>query len=184
MPPPDEEINPLAAALRRLAPQPAAFSRDALLFNAGKAAAVPRVPAWAWPTATGLFAGVSLVLGAFLLSPAEPGVQYVTVPQTVYVDRVVEVRVPAPASASATAEMAQEETGPDSAEARRMWQVRREVLRWGVEMLPKSKASAGPVSPPRDVQRGSFAPPGSFAIPGLPAPKKKYTPSAFEEELE
>jgi len=180
-------MTPLADALRRLAPQPAAFSRDALLFAAGKAAGAPRLPAWAWPSATGLFASVSLVLGAFLLSPADLTVQYVNVPQTVYVDRVTEVRVPPPSPPPSpppelVVDVAVDDDGPNAAEARRMWQVRQDVLRWGVDMLPKSKAAGG-ASP--SAGRGvPFAPPGSFAVPGFPAPKKKPVVSPFEEELE
>ena len=62
---PGSDLAPFADALKRLAPQPPHLSRDALLFEAGKAAAGPRLAPWVWPSATGTFAALSLVLAAF-----------------------------------------------------------------------------------------------------------------------
>src|SRR5262245_12822464 len=84
---PGSDLAPFADALKRLAPQPAHLSRDALLFEAGKAAASSRLPLWAWPAATAVFAGLSLVLAAFLVSPSDPIVRYE--------DRIVYIPQPA-----------------------------------------------------------------------------------------
>ena len=81
------DLSPFADALKQLAPQPAHLSRDALLFAAGKAAGGSRIPPWLWPTATGSFAALSLVLAGFLVSPSPAGMQYVERPQVVYVER-------------------------------------------------------------------------------------------------
>ena len=80
MPDRPDDLNPIADALARLAPQPPTLSRDALLFAAGQAAAAPRTPAWVWPSAAAFFACLSLVLTAFLLSPGTGSgeVRYVT----------------------------------------------------------------------------------------------------------
>ncbi len=183
---PPDDPTPMADALRRLAPQPATFSRDALLFAAGKAAAQPLVPAWVWPSATGLFASATVILGGFLFSPSRPEVQYVEIPKVVYVERFVEVKVPVPESPATPVNIDpfQEETSPDNSEARRMWQVRKEVLRWGVEMLPRSNAAGGSDVTVKEPNRGMFSPPGSFAIPGLPFRKNKPAPSPLDEDLE
>ena len=185
---PFDDSSPIADALRRLSPQPAAFSRDALLFAAGKAAAAPRTPAWFWPSATALFAGVTVVLACFLAFPADAGTRYVNVPQTVYVDRIVEIRVPVPDSSAVpvAADIAPEESGIDAEESRRQWKIRNEVLRHGVEMLPRSNDNTifpkAPVPPVRPSDRGIFAHPSTpFGIPGLNIPKPKPRPSPFDD---
>lgn len=58
-----EELTPLEAALAELAPVPARLDRDAVMYAAGRAAAPRR---WLWPTATGFFALLSLILAVRL----------------------------------------------------------------------------------------------------------------------
>src|SRR5262245_32528489 len=82
---PNSDLAPFADALKRLAPQPTQLSRDALLFAAGKAVASGPFR-WAWPASSAMFAGLSFVLAAFLMSPDAP--------RTQYVDRVVYVEQP------------------------------------------------------------------------------------------
>lgn len=176
--PPD--LGPFADALRRLAPQPAELSRDALLFAAGKAAAAPGRAPWLWPSATAFFAAASLVLAAFLASPGEPA------------GETVVVYVPQPAPAPAAAEPAPQPPEPvakpksrsaEETEAARMAQVRKDVLRWGVDMLPESKADADtrpPALAADDLRRWLELPPGTLAYPGLQP--KKLAPKSDEEE--
>jgi hypothetical protein len=169
------DLSPFADALKLLAPQPANLSRDALLFAAGKAAGGSHLPPWLWPTATGSFAALSLVLAGFLVSPAPASVQHVDRPQVVYVDRYSEPAVP-PDSTSASIERPQTKSRGDDAasDTARMLQVRRDVFRFGIDMLPESKSAGGGTS--QDVAASELKhwlnlPPGTFASPGL-QPKK------------
>jgi hypothetical protein len=174
---PTPDLGPFAEALRRLDPQPPNLSRDALLFAAGQAAARPRVAPWVWPSVAAGFAGLSLVLGAFAVSPGGPGhVQYVSVPQPappaagpIYPPEPIDVATTAPTSPKEKARSAEDE------EAVRMLQVRRDVLRWGVDMLPESRSPGGP-GPSQDVAAREVThwlhlPPGTFALPSV-QPKK------------
>ena len=182
---PAPDLGPFADALKRLDPQPPHLSRDALLFAAGQAAAQPRLNGWLWPSVAAGFAALSLVLGAFLVSPDNREIQYGYVPPT---------GSPAPAGRSAPdlepAGMPTSLEGParpkkaparsaEDEETARMLQVRRDVLRWGVDMLPepKSPASRGP-SPDvvaRELNRWLNLPPGTFTShhfqPKKPDPK-------------
>jgi hypothetical protein len=161
---PASDLGPFADALKRLAPQPAHLSRDALLFAAGKAAVSPRLK-WAWPSATAVFAGISFVLAAFLMSPDSPRVQYK--------DRIVYVNQPGESDGSprmatkpapAKPKVSESEDLSDAAKA---YQVRRDVLRWGIDMLPESKSDGGrsPGVAQRDLPRWLDLPPGAYAIP-------------------
>lgn len=174
--PPD--LGPFADALRQLAPQPPELSRDALLFAAGKAAATPGRPPWLWPSATAFFAAVSLVLAAFLASPSDREVQTV----------VVYVPQPAPAAPVEPAPPPPEPVAKpkarsaDDSEAARMAQVRKDVLRWGVDMLPESKADARPPAlAADDLRRWLELPPDVLAHPGL-LPKKAAPKSGEEDD--
>ena len=167
-----DDLTPFADALRLLTPQPPVLSRDALLFAAGKAAGRPRP--WLWPSAAGAFAALSAVLAGFLASPVAPVVHYVELERIVYIERPAAERVetaePTPPAVNLTAS-----TDDESRERLRLLQVRRDVLRWGVEMLPESKPSAGP-SPDvvaRDLTNWLNLPAGTFALPAqlkTPAP--------------
>jgi hypothetical protein len=165
---PDEnDLTPFADALKRLDPQPANLSRDALLFEAGKAAASPRVSGWFWQSTTATFAGVSFVLAAFLMSPGTPN--------NVYVERPVYVQVPAPGPAAVASVPDHIDALPkprvhdsdESLDTSRALQVRRDVFRWGIEMLPESKPAGGGISQDvaaRKVTHWLNLPPGTFAI--------------------
>jgi hypothetical protein len=167
---PGSDLAPFADALKRLAPQPPELSRDALLFAAGKAAAQPRLGPWFWPSVAAGFAGLSAVLGAFAMSPGGPQyvdrVQYVHVhpPAAAEPSRGREPDVsPEPPRATVRAQPAEE------SEAARMLRVRRDVLRWGIDMLPEPRSAGGP-GPSQDVAARELTrwlnlPPGTFALP-------------------
>jgi len=180
MPDPQDDLNPVpdlgpfAEALKALDPQPPELSRDALLFAAGQAAARPRLAPWVWPTVAAGFAALSLVLAAFAVSPGPPGAG----------DRVQVVYMPAPAAAATirpeesirVPEMPAMKPAPkarsaEDLEAARMLQVRRDVLRWGVDMLPEPKSGGGPGPSPdvvaRELNRWLNLPPGTFMSPAL-----------------
>lgn len=169
MPDRPDDLTPFADALARLAPQPPTLSRDALLFAAGRAAAAPRLPGWTWPTAAAFFAGLSLVLTAFLASPGTGGgevrvvTQYVPMPGPV---RIVEEPRPPVPEVLPPAKSKPAESPPD--DTVRMLRVRRDVYRWGLDMLPRSTA-AGPAAPSgvtsRDLDRWLNLPPGTLAFP-------------------
>jgi hypothetical protein len=172
---PASDLAPFADALRRLAPQPAHLSRDALLFEAGKAAAAPKMAGWVWPSVAGSFAALSAVLAAFLVTPdsrAGPEIQY----QYVYVAQPVPAanRDPVPEPVAKPKPPRSE----DLTETARLLRQRRDVLRWGVDMLPESKPAArGPSADvaARELTHWLSLPPGTFALraaqPKKPAPK-------------
>ena len=179
---PASDLAPFADALKRLAPQPPHLSRDALLFEAGKAAVSPRMGPWVWPSIAGSFAALSLVLGAFLIAPGTSEAQYI--------DRTVYVYVPQPAPPSPDPG---DQPGPlarlktprvdDSAETARRLRQRRDVLRWGVDMLPESKPTAPAPSADvtaREVTHWLNLPPGTFALPSM-LPKKPVNKTEGEE---
>jgi hypothetical protein len=174
------DLAPFADALQRLAPQPTHLSRDALLFEAGKAAGTSRVPVWVWPSATGLFAATSLVLAAFLIDP----VTSQPVERVVYIERAAPlpaleeppVHPPVPPEPLPT-------SVDDHSKAARMLQVRRDVLRWGVDMLPESRVES--IARPReesarDLARWLNLPPDTFAHPGF----RLKNPTRIEEDDE
>jgi hypothetical protein len=177
------DLAPFADALKKLAPQPAHLSRDALLFEAGKAAATPRLAGWAWPSTAAAFAGVSFVLGAFLLSSDPP-----TIVQPV--DRVVYVQQPAPPEDALPIPKTHKPESPiapnstasvERSEAARALQVRREVYRWGIDMLPEPKTEGGRSSQDMEASRlrnwlGISS--STYALPSL-QPKK---PAKDEED--
>ena len=175
---PASDLAPFADALKRLAPQPPELSRDALLFAAGKAAAQPRAFPWLWQSTTGLFAALSLVLGAFLISPDAPRVVHDPAPSPTVVYIPEPPRPPQPEADPGTPTKPKARASEEFAETARLLKQRRDVLRWGVDMLPGSKPSAA--SPSGDVAARETThwlklPPGTFAInplqPRKPAPK-------------
>jgi hypothetical protein len=180
---PASDLAPFADALKRLAPQPAHLSRDALLFEAGKAAGAPRVPAWVWPTAAGFFACTTLVLAAFLAAPGESTIPGGPPVANVPPDRLAApdargmiddgnpIEPPAPATKPKKAK-----PDDDSSDQARMLQVRRDVLRWGVDMLPEPKPAASGPSPDvvaSQLRRWLNLPPGTYAFSSAQPNKKK-----------
>jgi len=173
---PASDLAPFADALQKLAPQPSHLSRDALLFAAGKAAGQSKIPVWVWPTATGTFAAISLVLTAFLVSPSETvlpetRVEMVYVPVDPHAPPQPPLPEPKPAPKAKPNPPSEEAT--DIARAMKM---RRDVFRWGVDMLPESKSGGGGSSPDvnaREVTHWLNLPPGTFALPAHQPPKKK-----------
>ena len=174
---PASDLAPFADALKRLAPQPPELSRDALLFAAGQAAAQPRAFPWLWQTTTGVFAATSLVLGAFLIFPDPPHVNYAPAPPTTVT--TLPDRMPPPAAEpDLPATKPKAKSTDEFAETARLLKQRRDVLRWGVDMLPESKPAAGAPSADvaaREVNHWLDLPPGTFlspaAQPKKPAPK-------------
>jgi len=172
---PSSDLAPFADALKRLAPQPAHLSRDALLFEAGKASAHSRIPVWVWPSATALFAALSVVLAGFAAMPSPARVEYVYVqvpqpmPDRPSVDSI-DLEPPPKAARTQSAE---------ELERMRMLQVRRDVLRFGVDMLPEPKPTRR--GPPDQIAAHEVAawlniPPGTFtshrAQPKKPDPEE------------
>jgi hypothetical protein len=173
---PSSDLAPFADALKRLAPQPAHLSRDALLFEAGKASAHSRIPAWVWPSTTALFAALSVVLAGFATSPSTPHIEYV------YVNVPQPMPDPPPSTDTIDRTEAPKAAKPRSAEDHertRMLQVRRDVLRFGVDMLPEPKPTRqGPSADAaaHEVIVWLNLPPGTFAThraqPKKPAPEE------------
>ena len=167
------ELAAIESAMRRLAPQPTTLSRDVLLFEAGKAAAQPRIPAWTWPASTVFFAMLAATLGAFLITPSDRSeIRYQT--QYVFTKELPAAPNDVP---SLTAPSAAEtvKIDPAHADLAKMLRVRRDVLRFGIDALPPSTApddGPSPVLTAKDLNRWLNLPPGTFATPPLPRPKK------------
>jgi len=66
-PPPGRDPDPLAAALARLAPAPAALDRDRLMFQAG--AASRRAVVRLWQATAGFLAAIGFVAGMYFRPP-------------------------------------------------------------------------------------------------------------------
>lgn len=177
---PSPDLAALAESLRSLDPASTTISRDRLLFEAGRAAATPRL-GWLWQGGTVAFAGLSLVLAMFVAFPSAPA--QVIVER----ERIIEVRAPAapksvePPSANSQSrgEVVEHDSKPASNDQRfspesvRMFHVREDVLRFGPEMLPDPQPVEKTVSPPeaRDIERWLEVPPGTFAAPQQKAPR-------------
>lgn len=181
-PPPNLEA--FAQQLKQLTPQHVQLSRDALLFAAGQAAAAPKTSPWLWPSLTGLFAAICLVLTGFLITPSPtPLIQYVDRERIVYVERS-EAEAPAVVVAPplSTQEMISHED-EESQQLAEQLRLRREVLRWGVDMLPKATP---PRVRPKTVSDGELAqwlnvPLGMFST-HRPITPKKTSPKPPEDE--
>lgn len=133
------EREPLESALAGLQPAPAALDRDRLMFAAGQAAAPRR--SWLWPTSAAALVCLSLGLGAALAMRPAP------------VETVRVVYLPAPEPTNVTPPLPVPDrtplpTPPPDADARvadtttlsggDYLQLRRQVLRFGVESLPEA----------------------------------------------
>ncbi|MBO0700823.1 MAG: hypothetical protein J2P46_20680, partial [Zavarzinella sp.] len=115
--------------------------------------------------------------GAFAVSPtgSAPTVVYVQAPPAQLPfrpDGPAGMPEPPPAPSAQPKAIAR---SADDAETVRMMQVKRDVLRWGVDMLPELKSSGGP-GPSQDVAARQLTwwlnlPPGTFALPAI-QPKK------------
>lgn len=182
---PNDDNDPIAEALRKLSPQPPGFSRDALLFAAGKAAGEPRVPVWFWPTTTAVFASATVVLACFLMFPSEPTVRFVNVPQTVYVERTVEIPIPVPENygSQGSQEVSTDDSSVSAEVTRKNWRMRMEALRWGEEMIPRpyTPASPGRQSTPAD-PKVLTAPPTMLGLPGMRLNKPKNSLLSDDED--
>src|SRR5262249_18288191 len=132
--------------------------------------------AWVWPSATGTFAALSLVLAAFLITPDAPAG-----PQIVYAPQPAPPQPPAadPGSPTGAVVKTKERSSEDLTETAALLRQKRDVLRWGVDMLPESKPTAGDRPSAdvtaREVTHWLSLPPGTFALPATqpkkPAPK-------------
>jgi hypothetical protein len=143
---PDEDLTPLESVLQGLRPSSGTLSRDRVLFEAGRSAARP---GRAWPTLAVLSTTVATVLALVLLF-GRPGPQIVE--RTVVVQ--VPVPVPAPPAKEATPEEIEPDLPPPPAAATLgqtdYLQRRREILRWGIDMLPETPSripTAAPLTP-------------------------------------
>src|SRR5262245_682166 len=173
MPEPND-LNPLAAALRDLAPSTGGLNRDRLLFDAGRAAALPAC-SWAWPVTAAGFALLSIVF-AGVLAFNEPRILVVERERPVMVEGpAAPVELPRPEESppspepSPTAVVVHPTEDAYSADTRRMVELRRDMLRWGVEMLPVPRGATAPARRPRDRELEQILrpTPGAFASPYL-----------------
>jgi hypothetical protein len=153
---PTGELAEIERALRDLAPAPPGVSRERLLFEAGRSS-VPPTQRWLWQAVAGGFAILAVGFGSVLAfrAPAteivirdREVVRYVHVP--VPTDSVAKVNRPEPQPSPAPESHGLVRTTDDDSDdpdARRMAQVRRDVLRWGVELLPEARPAPS-VDPP------------------------------------
>ncbi len=173
---PDPELAALLHALRDMAPASGNLSRDRLLFEAGRAS-MRSAQRWVWPAAAAGFALLSVVFAGVLASEE---------PRVLVVERDVPVHVQAssppppvrheapaprldiePSPAQAPAALAQARDDDHAADARRMAALRRDVLRWGADMLPEPRPARNAAPAPHDpeLEDGLRPTPGAFASP-------------------
>lgn len=164
---PASDLAPLADALKSLTPATTGINRDRLLFESGRAAAASRL-AWLWPVAAVAFACVASTLAGVMIFSERP--QQVVVVER---ERIVEVRVPvsddqddSPSPAPGIGEIRHESVSPETVQ---MYQMRRDVLRWGEGMLPPSKPKAqGPAQSAGELERWLDLPKGTLNAPKTP----------------
>jgi hypothetical protein len=143
-----DAFDPLEQTLASLAPLAPMKSRNQLLFEAGRAST--REPyLLVWQCAAVGFGMLSLLLGLFLLWPREPEVMERERIVIQYRDRepqsttsmsdLESVSQPLSPTISAFAVSTEEDTSAE--ETRKMLRMRNEVLRFGVEMLPRPNAT-------------------------------------------
>ncbi len=144
-PRPDPELTQVELALAGLKPA-AALDRDRLMFRAGQAS-VPR-RGWPWPAATATLLVLSVTLGGMLLKRPAPEV----------VVRVVSVPVPVPVpqslppapSPSVEPSVPATKASP-AGDPLEYAQMRKEVLRWGVDALSSRPPMVAVSWPPSTV---------------------------------
>jgi hypothetical protein len=151
----DEGLGALEAALAGLAPAPPALNRDLLLFRAGQESVPRRGRLWPW--ATGLLAATAACLGVALVLRPEPS----AVERVVYIKEQTPPRPPAPVPPPDPAPAQRPDMpaveAPDRVAAEAA-QLRREMLRWGVDGLPLTPA-AGDASGLEGDGKGLVQPP-------------------------
>jgi hypothetical protein len=137
---PERILRELEAALGSLRPLAAEINRDQLMFRAGQRSQPRR---WFWPLATTLMTAATIVLA--LVLAAQPGAQpaervvYVPVKQ-VAPSPPPESDVPSPPVESEV--FTSTETEPEAgAGAANYYSQQRQVMRWGLEGLPKAPAA-------------------------------------------
>jgi hypothetical protein len=136
----EPDLAAVEAALAGLAPAPGGVSRDQVLFRAGQAS-VRR--GWGWPCATGVMTCVAAVLGvALLLRPVPQGAHsthYVLIPAPSLESFPV---APAPTVAREDP-LPPEETEEEMPRLQiSYFKLQDQVLRWGVDALPRPPAPA------------------------------------------
>jgi hypothetical protein len=142
-----DELLPFERALASLAPSPMERSRDQLLFEAGRQTVAPRNLLF-WQVSAGSLGILSLVLALIVLYPTSPTIVY----QDREIVKYVEVPGPGPSDKYVSKDIEDESPIGSRADrqaldnAKKMLQVRNEVLRFGVEMLPPTNYAASPSS--------------------------------------
>lgn len=124
---PEREMKAVEAALSGLMPSPGRFDRDRVLFRAGQNAAPFR---WLWPCVSTALAIVSVGLSITLALRPGP----VVIERIVY--RPVEAPVPPSPPQPPDVELAITEPYP-LRQGPGYYQVRDQVLRWGLAGLPQ-----------------------------------------------
>jgi hypothetical protein len=145
----EKDLSELERTLAGLAPSPAGFDRDRLMFQAGQSAAAPR-RRWLWPSATAVMTTVAACLGGVLLvRPApEQVVRYVHVerdpqPPVISPDKPVQPEKPAP-----PAPVVEPPTAPSTLASHSYWRLQEIVVRHGVDALPDATTPGAPGPPP------------------------------------
>jgi len=163
------ELAQIEGAFSSLNPAATGISRDRLLFEAGRADASRMF--WLWRGAAVGFAGLSLVLAVLVVFPIDRH------PTIVERERIVEVRVPVPAlpepprpSSAPVSDPVRETVQKEPAlspEAVHMFQIRRDVMRWGPDVLPESRPveKLSSDESARELGRWLELPPGVLTAP-------------------
>lgn len=134
--------DPLTERLHSLAPSTGRFTRDRVIFEAGRADG--RRALVGWRIATGICACLTLMLAGWISLRPVP---------TEIIERTVPVMIPSepeetpPEPYPVAPEFTGTYSGPDFSDPqiRRAFQIRRDVLRWGIDHLPAPPRRSEPI---------------------------------------
>jgi hypothetical protein len=135
----DPALSALESKLTSLTPLPSGMDRDYVLYHAGRASA--RGAGWFWPSATGFLFVVTVALSFALLyrpvQPIDPVIQ----------ERTVYLPAPTPPVSGMTNPSDSYYSAPDASadgherELGDSVRLREQIIRFGVESLPSSRAN-------------------------------------------
>jgi hypothetical protein len=187
MPPPaGDDFERFVQNLAQLSPSAPVRSRNQLLFEAGRAST--RVPnLWVWQVAACGFAALSLALGLILLWPGPPRAQVIEREREriviQYRDRAPQAgpgefdspggptSPVGPTSSDYAASVPAPPSDSFTEDTRKMLRLRNDVLRFGVEMLPRvdvpSESAPPPTATGPEVSDPIHLPRGTYAAPLL-----------------
>ena len=178
------DADPLARALAKLRPAPAAVDPARVAVLAGPASRAADAAVWkrAFAAQCAVTGGLAAALTWFLIASTDPAETAVSLPPpppraVPSVPEVVPAPRPAPEPYPEPTELAAEPAPATNAEELAdYFRVRREVLAAGLGLLPESSARPLPPVNPAELEKSLQLPPGVLASPFAAPPRPKAPP--------